>query len=59
MANFYVDVDITMSKSVCVEAENEADAMRKVDEMITKNPHDYTSGFSHYVAHEVVDAEEE
>lgn len=59
MAVFYVNVDITMSKSVRVEAENEADAMNKVDNMIGENPYDYTNDFSHYVTHEVIDAETE
>jgi hypothetical protein len=59
MAVFYVNVDITMSKSVRVEADNEADAMSKVDNMIGENPYDYTNDFSHYVTHEVIDAETE
>ena len=59
MAVFYVNVDITMSKSVRVEADNEADAMNKVDNMIGENPYDYTNDFSHYVTHEVIDAENE
>jgi hypothetical protein len=44
---------------VSVEAESEDEAMEKVSEMIAKNPYNYTSGFSHYVTHEVTDAEEE
>lgn len=59
MANYNVSVDITMCKMVSVEAESEEEAMEKVSEMIAKNPYNYTSGFSHYVAHEVTDAEEE
>jgi hypothetical protein len=59
MAVFYVNVDITMSKSIRVEADNEADAMSKVDNMIGENPYDYTNDFSHYVTHEVIDAENE
>lgn len=59
MKVFYVNVDITMSKSVRVEAESEADAMNKVDNMIGENPYDYTNDFSHYVTHEVIDAENE
>jgi hypothetical protein len=31
--------------------------MKKVDNMIGENPYDYTSDFSHYVTHEVIDAE--
>lgn len=59
MKVFYVNVDITMSKSVRVEAENEDDAMSKVDNMIGENPYNYTYDFSHYVTHEVVNAENE
>ena len=59
MAVFYVNVDITMSKSIRVEADNEADAMNKVDNMIGENPYDYTNDFSHYVTHDVIDAETE
>ena len=59
MANYNVNVDITMCKMVSVEAESEDEAMEKVSEMIAKNPYNYTSGFSHYVTHEVTDAEEE
>ena len=59
MAFFYVNVDITMSKSVRVEADNEDEAMAKVDNMIGENPYDYTHDFSHYVTHEVINAEDE
>lgn len=57
--NFCVSVDLIMSKDIYVEAEDEEHAMSKVREMINKNPYDYTSGFSHYVGYNVVDALEE
>lgn len=57
MEKYYVNVDITMSKTIQVEADSADDAMRKVDNMINKNPYDYTSDFSHYVTHEVIDVE--
>ena len=57
MKRYYVNVDIVMSKGVVVEAESEDEAMKKVDNMIGENPYDYTSDFSHYVTHEVIDAE--
>ena len=57
MARYYVNVDITMSKGIVVEAESEAEAMEKVDNLIGENPYNYTSDFSHYVNHEVIDAE--
>ena len=59
MKRYYVNVDITMSKGIVVEAESEAEAMEKVDNMIGENPYNYTSDFSHYVNHEVIDAETE
>jgi hypothetical protein len=57
MKRYYVNVDITMSKGIVVEAESEAEAMEKVDNLIGENPYNYTSDFSHYVNHEVIDAE--
>jgi len=49
MKNYDVSVDITMSKSISVEANSEEEAMKKVEEMINENPYDYTNNFSHYV----------
>ena len=57
MANFNVSVDMTLCKMVSVEAENEQEAMDKVNEMIANNPYQYTNNYSHYVTHSVVDAE--
>ena len=56
--NFVVDVDFTISRSFEVEAENEQQAKNKVYAMIKENPYDYTHGFTHYVNHEIVDANE-
>lgn len=58
MAMFNVSVDIVMCKYIEVEANSEEDAVEKANEMIAKNPYDYTSGFSHYVSHDAVSAEE-
>jgi hypothetical protein len=58
MKKFDVSVDITMSKSIEVEAENETEAMAKVSEMIDNNPYNYTNGFSHYVGHQTICADE-
>ena len=46
MARYYVNVDITMSKGIVVEAKNEAEAMEKVDNMIGENPYNYTNDFT-------------
>lgn len=59
MKNFIVDVDFVMSKSIEIEDENEQQAMSKVRDMIKKNPYDYANNFSHYVGHEIIDANEE
>ena len=58
MKNYVVDVDITMSRSFEVEAENEQQAKNKVYAMIKANPYDFTHGFTHYVNHEIVEANE-
>ena len=59
MKSYAVSVDITMSKTIVVEAESEGEAMYKADQMVTNNPYEYANGFSHYVTHEVICAEEE
>ena len=59
MKKYSVSVDITMCKMVDVEANSEQEALEKVDQMISNNPYDYTSGFSHYVTHEAIAADEE
>ena len=59
MKKYSVSVDITMCKMVDVEANSEQEALDKVDQMISNNPYDYTTGFSHYVTHDVDSAEEE
>lgn len=56
--NFTVSVDFTMSKMIEVEALDEKDARRKVNDMIRENPYGYARGFSHYVYHDVIDVEE-
>ena len=59
MKSYAVSVDITMSKTIIVEAESEEEAMHKAEQMVTNNPYEYANGFSHYVTHEAVCAEEE
>lgn len=59
MKTFSVDVDITMSKTIEVLAENEEHAKEIADSMINNNPYGYTNGFSHFVKYEVIDAYEE
>jgi hypothetical protein len=57
MGKYNVSVDMTLGKMVSVEADNEYEAMEKVNEMISNDPYQYTNNYSHYVTHSVVDAE--
>lgn len=59
MKTYAVSVDITMSKTISISAADENDAMLKVNDLLKENPYEYTNHFSHYVSHNVVDAEEE
>ena len=59
MKTYAVSVDITMSKTISISAADENDAMMKVNDLLKENPYEYTNRFSHYVSHDVVDAEEE
>ena len=59
MKTFSVSVDITMSKTIYVEANSEEEAISRVDALIEDNPYDYARNFSHYVKHDVICAEEE
>ena len=54
MEEFTVDVDITVSKRIYVEAENEKEARAKVEEMM-KYPHYYYTKADAYVCHEITD----
>ena len=56
---YAVSMDITMSKTIEVEANSEEEAMNKANDMVANNPYNYTNGFSHYVTHEAISAEEE
>jgi hypothetical protein len=57
MANFSLSVDIVMNKYIDVEAETEDEAVKKVEEMFSKNPYDVAHNFSTYVGHEVISVE--
>lgn len=57
--NYAVSVDITMSKTVHVEAKSEEEAMEIVKKLLRDNPYNYTNNFSHFVCYDVVDAERE
>lgn len=54
MKNYDVDVDITMSRRYHVEAENDEEARRKVNELIRNNPYDYCD-LDYYVSHDIIE----
>lgn len=58
MKKFEVDVDITMSKRIYVDAENEQQAREIVEEKM-KYPHYYYTKADAYVKHEITDVNEE
>lgn len=57
--NYSVSVDFVMNKYISVEAENDDEAAKKVEEMIKAKPYDYACNFSTYVGHEVISTEKE
>ena len=59
MKEFTVEVDITVSKRIYVEAENEEEAEKKVNEMVRNNPGDYYTKANAYVCHEITDCYED
>lgn len=54
---FQVSVDITMSKTLFVEAENEEQAKTKVNNWIGDDPYYYVKDAA-YVTHEITDVDE-
>ena len=59
MKNFILYIDVTMSKIVEIEAENEEDAKKELERKFKKNPYEIANGFSHFVDYQVIDIEEE
>ena len=59
MKHFEVDVDITMSKRISVEAESEEQAKAILNGWIKYNPYEYAHSFEAYVKHEITDVNED
>lgn len=59
MKQFEVDIDITMSKRIYVDAENEDEAREKVENNMKENPYQYAYDFAAYVSHEITDVNED
>lgn len=57
MKQFAVDIDITMSKRIYVDAESEEQARALAEEKM-KDPYYYTKAGA-YVSHEIIDINEE
>ena len=55
MKEFRVDIDITMSKSFFVDAENEDDARKQVKEMVEKEPYYHAGRADAFVKSEIFD----
>lgn len=55
MKEYCVSVDITMATHLYVEAENEEEAKRMVEEKIKKSPFYYASKADAHVGSEIVD----
>lgn len=58
MKSFTVDVDITVSKRIYVDAKNEEEAKAKA-EVLMKYPHYYYTKADAYVSHEITDVYED
>lgn len=54
MRKYDVDVDVTMSRRYHVEAENDEEACRMVNEIIHNNPYDHCNSDC-YVNHEIIE----
>ena len=59
MKDFIVDVDITMSKQIRVEAENEEEAKTIVKNWISDDPYLYARSADCFVCSDVTDVNEE
>lgn len=56
---YRVSVDITMSKDIYVDAENEEEAKKKAEKDVEKNPYYYAGSADSFVNCEVTDIMEE
>jgi hypothetical protein len=59
MKSYIVDVDITVSKRIYVNASNEEEANRKANEFFEKDPYHYARTMDSIVGHEIIDVNEE
>lgn len=59
MKQYSVYVDVTMSVTVYVEADNEEQASSKVRDMITKDPYELARKADSYVGYSIESVQEE
>lgn len=59
MKNYVVDVDITVSKRIYVNASNEEEAKRKANEFFEKDPYYYAKNLDAVVGHKIIDVNED
>lgn len=59
MANYAVDVDITMSKRIYLEADSKELAKAEVERRIKVDPYYEAKTADCYVSHEITDVNEE
>lgn len=59
MKQFAVDIDITMSKRIYIDAENEDEAREKVEQKMEENPYEQARDFASFVDYDITDVNEE
>lgn len=59
MKTFAIEVDITVSKTIYVEADNIKEAEKIANEKVRKYPHYYYTKADAYVCHEITDINED
>ena len=59
MKSYRIFMDITISKAICVDAENEEDAMKIAEKRVDKEPYYYAGNADSYVSSEITDIYEE
>lgn len=59
MKSYIVDVDITVSKRIYVNASNEEEAKRKANEFFEEDPFYYAKNLDAIVGHKIIYVNEE
>lgn len=59
MKSYNVFMDITISKSISIEANSEEEAMKIAEERVNKEPYYYAGCADSYVSSEIIDIYEE